>query len=90
MNRLHEQEFLYLICCLTVYSNEYTRQFGFLDFRFYFCTFHVTSRLCLKSPVKGDSIKKTASVYAKAGQSINQSIKNFFSLRISKDSINLC
>ena len=43
MNRLHEQEFLYLIYCLTVYSNEYTRQFSFLDITFYFSKFHVIS-----------------------------------------------
>ena len=37
--------------------NEHS-SFSFLDFRFYFCKFYVISSLCLKSPVKGDSIKR--------------------------------
>ena len=83
-NRSHEQEFLYLIYCLTVYSNECTRQFGFLDFRFYFCTFHVISRLCLKSPVKGDSIKRLHQYMRKqVSPSINQS-KTFFHFEFQK------
>ena len=70
MNRLRKQEFLCLIYCLTVCSNEYTRQLSFLDFRFYFCKFHVAN--CLKSPVKGDSIKSLHQyVREQAGQSIN-------------------
>ena len=88
MNRLHEQEFIYLIYCLTLYSNEYTRQFGFLDFRFYFCTFHVISKLCLKSPVKGDSIKRLHQyMREQVSQSINQSInqsKTFFHFEFQK------